>query len=148
MPFCGACGVDDMVGRIRHSLSLRQRVKAPWGDDVRGNRVRERGGGYAGRVRLLLPMLVLTVTDGGVAEEQRREILIAMSDCFDNDGGVRVQRIGECSVVCIGDEPTARLPDGGSCVPPFRIKDVGIAPAGDFWLPGQWPHSKTTPPWF
>lgn len=83
--------------------------------------------------------LLLVAPDGGLTEQERIEVLDARVRCFDNDGGIPAQRIGNCVVTCVGDDSTTVSVDGGVC---FRPKiEVRPGQVGDFWLPGQWPFS-------
>ena len=83
--------------------------------------------------------LLLVAPDGGLTEQEVTEVLHAEVRCFDNDGGIPAQRIGNCVVTCVGEDSTTRLVDGGVC---FQLK-IEVAPSqvGDFWLPGERPVS-------
>ena len=87
----------------------------------------------------LVACLLLVAPDGGLTEQEILEVLHAEVRCFDNDGGIPAQRIGNCVVTSVGEDSTTLLVDGDVC---FQLK-IEVAPSqvGDFWLPGERPVS-------
>lgn len=95
---------------------------------------------------VLVAWLLAGAPDAGVPVRSPRELaFLAWADCErSEDAGVWLKQFGNCVVTCSPAGAMAKLLDGGMCFVPVRVKPV---PVGDFWMPGQWPYSETTPRW-